>query len=776
MTSPPIRPHEGLPGKNPFRESTVAQLEAFDDSIPIGTGPAGAGVHIPGRTSAWLTEHIEAYLRHQGEPETRGRAIALVGEFGLGKSHLAREATRLLRKHVPPLPLWVISQPSIDMRTVYQERLTSPRDDFDAFVDFKQAITDFYADVTAEILSEDDTDRFGADRAAFLDGLRARRLDPQKIVQAFNLDEERIQHRLRRHLRGVTAHRTFAVALAQLFNRPFENDVWNWLSGGEPVAYLQERGIREPIRSIQQVFDALAVFSLVYGKSGRPYALVLDELDKTTEWPEQDRAVFINAFEMLVERYVNQGGLLLFCARPELWGRLPLSLHERVLPLWLDSWGAAETDRLIAEHVHRADPPPAGADSAPFAEPALREIVLQSDGVPRQILQICEGAWDQAVGREACTGDGDPAPRSVPRPPREIGLTDVHAALRAAHGKREMAEVAHRLQHVLAPRQWWHHMPPVSVRGLTVPREGGEPRWVQVTRKAWIALLPVPSVLTQGDVHAVQHFVDRVRSVLSPENVEVLVVVNGHACREMRNRVAEHCGTVPLVFDDPRFESMLLNGVRSLIERLRANGRNAVLGEVRDQLETITTQQAMLADRIDAVDHAVNHPRLPAPPPGPDTADPRVPPPVRAPFRQAQAALDRLLEDGVGPRPRLGPAAPGVEGARAALPRRATTEQTALQAMGALLYARRLVEAFREAVTHWWESGDADARSEQDLFTVCRSFEISVEVLPRVDAGESGPGAGSPGGGVEEVLTGLADTVWRALREEVSADPDAARR
>ncbi|QKW26304.1 hypothetical protein HUT11_09480 [Streptomyces seoulensis] len=774
MTSPPARPPEGRPLKNPFRESTVAQLEAFDDSTQIGTGPTGAGVHIPGRTSAWLTEHIEAYLGHRGEPETRGRAIALVGEFGLGKSHLAREATRLLRKHVPPLPLWVISQPSIDMRTVYQERLTSPRDDFDAFVDFKQAITDFYADVTAEILGEDDTDRFGADRGAFLEGLRARRLDPQKIVQAFNLDEERIQHRLRRHLRGVTAHRTFAVALAQLFNRPFENDVWNWLSGGEPVAHLRERGIREPIRSIQQVFDALAVFSLVYGKSGRPYALVLDELDKTTEWPEQDRAVFINAFEMLVERYVNQGGLLLFCARPELWGRLPLSLHERVLPLWLDSWGPAETDRLIAGHVHRADRTPgAGPDGAPFAEPALREIVLQSDGVPRQILQICEGAWDQAVRREAGARE-DRRPR--PGPPREIGLTDVHAALRSAHGKRDMAEVAHRLQHVLAPRQWWHHMPPVSVRSLSAPREGGEPRWVQVTRRTWIALLPVPSVLAQDDVHGIQRFVDRVRSVLAPENVEVLVIVNGHACREMRNRVAEHCGTVPLVFDDPRFESMLIDGVRSLIERLRANGRNAVLGEVRDQLETIATQQAMLADRIDAVDHAVNHPRLPPPTPGPPTSDPRVPPPVREPFRQAQAALDRLLEDGVGPRPRLGPAVPGAEGAHAALPRRATTEQTTLQAMGALLYARRLVEAFREAITHWWEAGgDADGRNAQGLFTVCRSFEISVEVLPRVDTGESGPGARA-GGGVEEVLTGLAEQVWFALRDGLSAEPGGAAR
>ncbi|MGW4277448.1 hypothetical protein ACWEGQ_35095, partial [Streptomyces seoulensis] len=126
--------------------------------------------------------------------------------------------------------------------------------------------------------------------------------------------------------------------------------------------------------------------------------------------------------------------------------------------------------------------------------------------------------------------------------------------------------------------------------------------------------------------------------------------------------------------------------------------------------------------------------------------------------------------------PRLGPAVPGAEGARAALPRRATTEQTTLQAMGALLYARRLVEAFREAITHWWEAGgDADGRNAQGLFTVCRSFEISVEVLPRVDTGESGPGARA-GGGVEEVLTGLAEQVWFALRDGLSAEPGGAAR
>ncbi|MFH8933565.1 hypothetical protein [Streptomyces griseosporeus] len=750
--------------ENPFRDSTSVQLEGFGDTTQVGAGPPRRRINVPGRTSAWFMSHVERYLRHDGPRETRGRALALVGEFGLGKSHLAERATTFLRKQTPAPPVWVIGQPSLDMDAVFRYRLMSPRDDYDAFVDFEQAITDYYADVTAQLLEADDSGRLGPAREEFLRGLRERRLDPEKIAQAFDVDEERIHRHLRQHLRGVTDHRAFATALALLVNDPYQNEVMTWLSGGEPSPFLRERGVNAPIQGIQGVFDALSVFSLVYGQSGRPYALVLDELDKTTQWPARERALFHDAFEMLVQRYVNQGGLLVFCVRPELWGALPLSLHERVLPLWLDSWERPETQKLISRHIHReTGPEPDGDPYAPFTDEAVDEIVLQSDGVPRRILRICGGAWNQAAA-----GGGRPA---------EIGVDAVHGALRAAHRKRPMAEVAHRLEHVLARRQWWHHMAPTPLTDPPRPPGAGEPRWIQVTRNAWIALLPVPSVLTRADVGAVGSFAARVRDVLGAGDSEVLVVVNGHACRRRRNEIAEVTGVVPLVFDDPRFEAMLLDSITSLIERLRANQRDTVLTRIWHRLDGITTQQDTVLGRLDTLVRAVEHPRLPTALPLPEEAAQRVPAPVREPFRRAQEVLDRLLESGVGQRPRLGAAASG-DGVGPPLPRRATTDPQELQSMGALVHARRLLEAFREAVTHWWEGGTGPARRTADeLFAVCRSFEISIEVLPRIQVPEGeavlapGPG-GRAAGSVEALLTDLADEVLHLLRAEISGGAD----
>ncbi|GAA3208341.1 hypothetical protein ACFQE4_29815 [Streptomyces thermocoprophilus] len=750
--------------ENPFRDSTSVQLEGFGDTTQVGAGPPRTRVDVPGRTSEWLMTHVERYLHHEGPRATRGLALALVGEFGLGKSHLAERATAHLRKQAPPLPVWVIGQPSIDMGTVFRDRLMSPRDDYDAFDDFEQAITDYYADVTAEILEADETGRLGPARDEFLRGLRERRLDPTKIAQHFDVDEERIHRHLRGHLRGVVDHRMFATALALLVNDPYQHEVLEWLSGGEPSPMLRERGVNAPIQGIQGVFEALSVFSLVYGQSGRPFALVLDELDKTESWPGPERSQFLDAFEALVETYINHGGLMVFCVRPQLWGSLPLSLHERVRPLWLDSWDRAQTRKLISRHVHRdADPPPDGDPCAPFTDAALDEIVLQSDGVPRRILRLCSGAWDAAA-----EGGGRPA---------RIDVDAVHHALRSTHGKRPMPEVLRALEETLTRRQWLHHMAPARHLEPSRPPGAGEPRWIQVARDEWITVLPVPSVLTHADVHAVERFTTEVRDSLGADHCEVLVIVNGHICHERRNEIAEATKVVPLVFDDPRFRTMLQDSVDSLMDRLRAGRRDGVLTQIWNRLDGLTTQQETVLDRLRTLARAVEYPRPPTPLPQPDETLRRVPQPVREPFRRAQEVLDRLLESGVGPRPRLGAADDG-DGQGPLRPRRAGTHPEELQSMGALVHARRLLDAFREAVALWWESGTGPGRRPGDeLFAICRSFEISVEVLPRIRIVEEdaflGQGRGAPAGArVEALLTELADEVLGLLRAEISAGPD----
>ncbi|MFD5944876.1 hypothetical protein ACFWAZ_01615 [Streptomyces collinus] len=759
--SPDVFPVEG---ENPFRGSTSVQLEGFADSTQVGTGPPREPIHVRRRINEQLMEHVQRYLQHTGDSSTRGRVLALVGEFGLGKSHLAAQVTDVLRESTPLPALWVIGQPSVDMRSVFQHRVMSPHDDIEAMADFMQAITDYYADVTAELLEQDDTGRLGAAREEFLRGLRDRRLDPQKIARAFDLDEELIHSHLRRHLRGVTDHRAFATALALLPNQVYQEDIFNWLSGEAPAPPLQQRGVTQPIQGIQGVFEAFAVFSLVYGQSDRPYALVLDEVDKIVDWTAQDRALFLNAFEMLVNRYVNQGGLLVFCVRPDLWSSLPASLHERVLPLWLDSWERPATEELIKQHLLGSGRVPPDKSCAPFSDPAVTQIVTLSDGVPRQILRICEGAWDHAA---------------LSRSPK-IDTEAVHEAIRTTHEKRPMGEAARLLERLLAGDQWWHNVPPRDLADLPGPPGSGEPRWIEVTRTAWIVLLPVRSLLTRSGVGDIAGFLGHARDVAGSAGIEMLVVVNGHACRQMRRQVADATGTMPLVLDDPRFDTALRSGVQSLAERLRASRDSTVLEKLSNRLDVLQGQQQTLLERVDSIDHSLDNPRILSPAPTADSLAERLPEPVRAHFREAQEALDRLLEEGEGPRLSLVPVARSAAG-RPPRPRRLLVDDTALRSMGAVVLARRLLEAFRDAIVGWWEAEASGGGTERlagrdqgELFAICRGFEISLESLPRLDRGGADPLSGPPGAATDpgeraqDRLAHLADRVLRELGEAFS--------
>ncbi|MEU6467778.1 hypothetical protein ABZ927_17775 [Streptomyces massasporeus] len=754
-------------GENPFRGSTSVQLEGFADTTQVGTGPPREPIHVRRRINEQLMEHVQRYLQHTGESSTRGRVLALVGEFGLGKSHLAAQVTDVLRESTTPPALWVIGQPSVDMRSVFQHRVMSPHDDIEAMADFMQAITDYYADVTAELLEQDDTGRLGAAREEFLRGLRDRRLDPQKIARAFDLDEELIHSHLRRHLRGVTDHRAFATALALLPNQVYQEDIFNWLSGEAPAPPLQQRGVTQPIQGIQGVFEAFAVFSLVYGQSDRPYALVLDEVDKIVDWTAQDRALFLNAFEMLVNRYVNQGGLLVFCVRPDLWSSLPASLHERVLPLWLDSWERPATEELIKQHLLGSGRVPPDKSCAPFSDPAVTQIVTLSDGVPRQILRICEGAWDHAA--LSCSP--------------KIDTEAVHEAIRTTHEKRPMGEAARLLERVLAGDQWWHNVPPRDLADLPGPPGSGEPRWIEVTRTAWIVLLPVRSLLTRSGIEDIAGFLGHARDVAGSAGIEMLVVVNGHACRQMRRQVADATGTMPLALDDPRFDTALRSGVQGLAERLRASRDSTVLEKLSSRLDVLQGQQQTLLERVDSIDHSLDNPRVVSQAPTADSLAARLPEPVRAHFGEAQDALDRLLEEGEGPRLSLVPVARTAAG-RPPRPRRLLVDDTALRNMGAVVLARRLLEAFREALVGWWEAdvsgGDSESpagRGRGELFAICRGFEISLESLPRLDRGGADPLSGAPGAvtdpgeRAQDRLAQLADRVLRELGEAVSGGP-----
>lgn len=723
------------PGRaNPFRGSTSVQLEGFDDTTTVGNDSPRARIHIPGGPWPDLRENLTEYFESADSGRTRGRVMALVGGYGLGKSHIAEKLIGTVRERGSSQPIWVIGQPFTDMGSVYRNRIMHPRDDFNARAELERAVTDYHSDVVADLLDRDESLLQSEQERDYVRGLRERRIDPQKIAQTYDLDQELIQRRLREHLKGVTDHRAFATALALLLRRPFNSDVWDWLSGERPAQSLRDRGITGAIDGIQMTFDALAVFSFVYGQVGKPYVLVLDDFEKVYSWRRKERMLFINAFEMLVNCYVNEGGLLVFCIQPDSWGKLPPSLHERVSPFWLNNWNARRTEELISAYVSgpapRADAPAPDAPFAPFTRPAVGEVAVISDGVPRRALRVCESAWNTALGAR-----GEPA---------TIDRRVVHRAVRADYETRSTEEVYSLLDKALTEEQWGRAAGPEGLNDSVVAGHGHAPYWVRVAASSWIAIVPVGSVLGDDDVEAIRRVTDTVRDVFRSSHCEVLIVVNGQVSRTMRDRVTAVTDTVPLAVGERRFARDLTLGVAKLADRLRTSSRDAQLERVRDRLDTITAQQSDIMRRLDSVEVGISRhqhasavradraPELPLP----DAVQPY--------FTAVFAGVDRLL-DGTGePSPDLGVDGSGMA-APGGRPHRMDFSNRRMELLGTAAHARNLIKAFQRSLADWWrtvggdEGGPIDREQHQSLFVICRSFEISIEVLPPLST------AGSPG-------------------------------
>ncbi len=717
---------------NPFPSSPAVQLRVLAHDGQIGEPTFDPPVSVGTRAHATLRRQVDEYLDGSEEPTGRGRALALIGGLGLGKSHLAREVATEVRARNSGIPLWVIDQPSMDMGRVYRNQLTALYDDRNARDAFESVVAEFHAHVTAEAIEADTPNWLDEQtRQDFIRQLHNNELDSEKVVQSFGIDEELIHRHLRTRLRENTDHRQFSAALALLLDRRFNLHVWNWLTGRKPAQALVERGINAQIDGTDGVFDALTVFGFLHGQVGRPYVLVVDALEEVLEWPALERSVFLNGFERLVNTYVNRGGLLVLCIQPEPWSRLSPGLHERILQIWPDRMTSQETAELVGAYLSRRHPERArpGDPGALFTAPALEELTEIGTGVPRQILKTCRQAWQLMENpRET---------RSV------IDDTVIHDATRQLNEQRSMSDVHAVVERVLGEAQWRRESRPEEAVRAADPVLENVAYWVRVGREAAIAILVVPSILVRAEVLGIAAVARAARGAFPADSCQTLVLVNGLVSRSKRDDVAQYTGTAPLLVGDPDFTRLLDQAVELLAKRLESARQGSQASDVWERLQTMAAQQATLLASIREVDAKLGDDVRPVQAQR-DTVEAAVdqvlPETVRADFAGAHAALDVLA----GPPGEIARVftvdGSGRAGTR---PRRLAFGQRQLASLGLVAAVDGLLRAFRDGVADWRRAvaertGGLSQELRDSLFVLCRSFEISMEVLPPFETG-AGP-------------------------------------
>ena len=376
---------------NPFPPTAVARLTP---DLTVGLTVSTDAVR---KVNALAERYLETgRLVSRDDVGRKGNVLAIVGDYGTGKTHLALQLLRRLTApepgtdHPPGLPrvsAFYLDAPGDSFLALYRERFITrlSRDEVG------ERVAEYYADIVAAELETTSLTEVAAR------GLKERTVQAQTLVDQLGLMASDYRVELDRRLSAVTERTDFGTALA-LFLRPeFKSTVWDWLAGGAPEAVLRERGITETIDTDGAALEALGVFALLYGAQGHRFVLVVDEIERilspTAGGRPDDETVA--AFKRLLEIVGATGALLVLCGLPEFLEALPQDAVQRIpsviRPTQLsaeDTLGYIEDSQEAAFGERRA---------RPFSLDIAQYLAELAGGNPRRVIRLCYHVYDAAM-------------------------------------------------------------------------------------------------------------------------------------------------------------------------------------------------------------------------------------------------------------------------------------------------------------------------------------------------------------------------------------------
>ncbi|RUP68117.1 hypothetical protein SSPNP10_11845 [Streptomyces sp. NP10] len=548
--------------QNPFPVSAVARFSPLTgDAFSIQT-PAVADA----------LAYVDSYLQRSEDRPTRkrhlsrGNVIAVVGEYGTGKTHLSIEIFRRIR--------------SLDDSTVHSFYLDAPAGDFVALYrqrffgqldrkDIRRRVAEYYADIVAEELGDSP---LTVDVALLL---LERQASPHEIVQRFGLRESTFQQRLQEHLKSITEHEEFGVALA-LFLRPeFEAAVWEWLEGHPPDTVLQERGIRRTIDDDISALEAIGVFAFLYGRQHHRFVLIVDEFEKVLSRESRSAADAgtVLAFKKLLEIFGQSHSLLVLCGLPDFLEVLPDDAKQRVASVVRPTALSFED---ACKYVHNAL---GRSDSLkPFTDDSLAYLVELSGGNARKVIRLCYHAYEASARSGADITRA--MVREVARQQFEVTTPD---------------DVRADIARILDSNGWAFEQSKSITGGDNLTAD----YWIPVgTEGAGCIIQITQSILNDKEAERLTSAVQRVQ--LDGNKISTLLVINGYLAEPLVEQIGSVYSRV-LTYSLMRFTEDFSAAVGSFINRLEQSLDDDRLGLVEAKLDQLLRQTRSVRRTVDLV-------------------------------------------------------------------------------------------------------------------------------------------------------------------------------
>ncbi|MER7168251.1 AAA family ATPase [Micromonospora sp. NPDC000207] len=695
---------------NPYPSSAVAQIADAGSSV----------VTIPTVAIQQATAVMDDYLAAlRTAPRTpAGRVLAVVGEHGTGKTHLASHLIRHATDHLGGDLQWLhLNAPPDTFVSLYRalaDKLTDRRDVVE------RQVRRLYADILAVEVSRS---RVTAPLAeSLLDGT----LDPVAVVDTFNMMESRLLGQLRDRLREVTDNSEFARALTLLLRGGFENPVWDWIAGRPPAEVLRERGITSTLTATEtSALQAMGVFALLIGYGPRPFVLVVDELDQLLTAAGRERDEALDAFKELLRVFAASNTFLIIAGLPDLLETLPRDVRART------GEQVVMTPLTVAEaraYVLRRQ----GNRLAPFTEETVTQVVELAHGVPRRVISLCHRLW----GRSRDQGT-------------EVTATMVREAARDLYGGLRGNNLPAEIRQVLVGSGLDSYVPDYP---LTESPDSRIDYWIPAGRDdAGCGILLVGPLLDEGDAAAV---VTRAQTAHAHRDCELLLVVVEPVPEQFRARVREAVGREPLVYRQRSFADQLTAELKAMVGRLEERyPQQGPLVPVAPHLARLDRRQSATQHMVGLLTSALHELRVhnaqqftalhrelhglrpsTAGTPGSGTGPPftGLPDPVLTLLDRALTAADlhapvgallgRMFDDDEAGRT-----------ARQAVRVRIRNSQVH-SAAGVAALLTELVEAFGRAVSGWYDevrrTGRPTVEQWERLEEICQIFDVVHEYLP----------------------------------------------
>ncbi|WP_229069025.1 ATP-binding protein [Actinoplanes sp. DH11] len=730
---------------NPFAQAALGAM--YDPNAVTITTPAIE------RALAAVADYLSAPNR-----SGTGRVLAVTGEHGMGKTHLAKHVIHRA-EHSGSAPV----------RTLYL--IAGNRTFVELYKDLvdvllKQSgsevpdlVRRIYAGIVAGLLRQS---RLGERVADDLDaGLR----DPVRVVDDHGLVESDLLDSLENRLRAVTSNRDFSLVLTLMLRPEFESSAREWLLGHPPDSLLRERGLSRTIDSEGMALEAMGVFALLYHHAGVPLLLAIDEIEKILLRPDRPGDEVIGALQQFLEKIAAAGGFLMLVGLPEAIEGLPRPVRDRIgEPIRMAPFTGTDVTAFIADSNPGRQGP---AALRPFTPATIDYLVDLVGGIARPIIKI-----GNRLLRKAADKGVDVTAAMVREALREEYDIDVP---RAAH-----REIENNLSAAAWPYELNHR---VGRPGITVDY------WVTVAEGAYCAVVITESVLDAAEAEALRGRIEVIRA--EPYAVEVILVAVGILPPEWAEQLAAAMNSRPVRFDSRSFGEDFENALRTAVNRLgppetaAEPGRPApaaALGRLARQQSNMFRLLGQTTTGLDGFRASSDRQfakilsllqELAPPAATPEPLPPALPDDVTELFGRAEAALQRIPQVRT-----LFDAALRIEDRPAELPFRLDLlrSRTIHRAAGVGFVLQEWLAAFHRSVTQWYAAAVEGAPAAYDwdlLANVCQIFDAVCDELPvlAVDdlADLLGPVPDSSAPAVVDALDRLGSRVQGQMRVSLGA-------